>query len=227
MTASNGARRGVRLVFVGPPGAGKGTQAQLLADRFGAIQIATGDILRRHRREKTPLGAEAQSFMDAGKLVPDDLIIRMMEAEIAGHDSFILDGFPRTVPQAEALDALLERLHLPLVAVVMFETNRDELVVRLTGRLTNERTGRTYHVTFDPPKVAGIDDDDGGPLVTRPDDSIETVGKRLAEYDALTAAVVPYYEGLHMLVRVDAMQPVASVTAAIVAAIDARVAHAS
>ncbi len=218
---------GVRLVFLGPPGAGKGTQAQVLAGTSGAVQIATGDILRRHRRDRTPLGLEAQSFMDAGKLVPDDLIVRMMEAEIAGHDSFILDGFPRTVPQAEALDALLARLGLPLVAVVLFETDRAELMARLTGRLTNERTGRTYHVVTDPPKVAGVDDDDGGPLVTRPDDRPETVAKRLVEYDSLTAALVPYYGAHGLLVRIDAMQAVPTVTAAIEGAVRRREAHVS
>ncbi|HXF33789.1 MAG TPA: nucleoside monophosphate kinase, partial [Candidatus Acidoferrales bacterium] len=125
----------IRVVFLGPPGAGKGTQAQILEHQYGVRQISTGDILRRHRQEGTALGKEAQAYMDRGDLVPDDLIIKMFEEELGdGTTGFILDGFPRTVPQAEALDALLRKLNLPLTAVLLFGTERSELINRLTGR---------------------------------------------------------------------------------------------
>src|SRR5471030_1279157 len=132
------------LVFLGPPGAGKGTQAKILEERYGMRQISTGDILRRHRAENTPLGIEAQGYMDSGKLVPDDLIIRMMEQELAKPGDVIVDGFPRTIPQAEAFDALLAKKGTPSKAVV-FDINPSELIERLSGRWTNPRTGRVYH----------------------------------------------------------------------------------
>src|SRR5271168_2675452 len=148
---------GTRLVFLGPPGAGKGTQAKVLQERFGIEQISTGDILRRNVAAGTPLGKQAKSYMDAGGLVPDDVIIGMMEGELQGRSSFILDGFPRTLAQAEALDTLLNRLNLPLTAVLLFDADRATLIERLTGRWTNPRTGATYHAKFNPPKVAGVD----------------------------------------------------------------------
>jgi adenylate kinase len=208
-----------RLVLLGPPGAGKGTQARILEERFGAVQISTGDILRKHRTEGTPLGKEAQSYMDAGGLVPDDLIIRMMEGELAGKSSFILDGFPRTVAQAEALSRLLEKLQIPLTATLLFDADRAELVARLTGRWTNPRSGRTYHTAFNPPKVAGIDDEDGGPLVQRPDDTLEVVSKRLETYDLQTKPLVDYYAASGRLVRIDGVKPVDAVTQDILAAL--------
>ncbi len=211
-----------RLILLGPPGAGKGTQARILEERFGAVQLSTGDMLRKHRAEGTPLGKEAQSYMDAGGLVPDDLIIRMMEGELAGKSSFILDGFPRTVAQAQALSALLEKLDLPLTATLLFDADRAELVARLTGRWTNPRSGRTYHTTFNPPKTAGIDDEDGGPLVQRPDDTLEVVSKRLETYDAQTKPLVEYYEATGQLVRIDGVKPVDDVTADILAALTAK-----
>ncbi len=204
------------LVFLGPPGAGKGTQAKILEDRFGYRQISTGDILRRHRAEKTALGLEAQSFMDAGKLVPDDLIIRMMEAELANASNVIVDGFPRTIPQAEAFDALLKRKGLDAIAVI-FDVDYAVLTERIVGRWSNPRTGRVYHTTFAPPKVAGIDDEDGGPLVQRPDDSAEVVTKRLAEYDEKTAPLIAHYEKAGEFVHVNGLGEIADVTAAIIA----------
>jgi adenylate kinase len=209
----------MRLVLLGPPGAGKGTQARILEERFGVKQISTGDILRRHRAEKTTLGLEAQAFMDRGALVPDDLIIRMMEGEMAGKTSFILDGFPRTVGQAEALSELLARLQIPLTATLLFDADRAELIARLTGRWTNPRSGRTYHATFDPPRVAGIDDEDGGPLEQRPDDTLAVVTKRLETYDAQTKPLIDYYESRGLLARIDCMKSVDEVTADVIAAI--------
>jgi adenylate kinase len=208
----------VNIIFLGPPGAGKGTQAKVLEDRFGYRQLSTGDILRRHRAEKTPLGVEAQGYMDRGELVPDDLIIRMVEDELAAQPGeVIFDGFPRTVPQAQALDALLKRTRRPAVAI-SFDVDNDVLTERLTGRWTHAPSGRTYHVKHNPPKVAGIDDVTGEPLVQRADDKAETIRTRLAEYDAKTAPLVGYYEQstetpLH---RLDALAPIDTVTEALV-----------
>ena len=210
----------MRLVFLGPPGAGKGTQAKVLEDRFAVRQISTGDILRANVKSGTPLGLEAKSFMDAGQLVPDDVIIRMMRGELAGGESFILDGFPRTIAQAGALDETLASLNLPLTAVIMFEADRDTLIARLTGRWTNPRTGRTYHAVFNPPKVAGIDDEDGGPLEQRRDDTRDVVVERLGEYDAKTAPLIEYYRKTGLLVSVDGLEPIDSVTSAVLSAID-------
>jgi adenylate kinase len=215
----------IRVVFLGPPGAGKGTQAQLLEQRYGARQISTGDILRRHRQHGTALGKEAQAYMDRGDLVPDQLMIKMIEEELGGDQhGFILDGFPRTVPQAEALDALLERLRLPLTAVLLFAADRSELMKRLAGRWTNPRTGRVYNEVYDPPKKHGIDDEDGGELVQRPDDRPETVSKRLDVYDAQTAPVIDYYKKAGLLVTIDAMQPVGAVTENIAGALGSSIA---
>jgi adenylate kinase len=204
------------LVFLGPPGAGKGTQAKILEERFGYRQISTGDILRRNRAEKTPLGLEAQNYMDAGKLVPDDLIIRMTEAELANAENVIVDGFPRTIPQAEAFDALLKRKGLSAVAVI-FDVDQGVLIERITGRWSNPRTGRVYHVKFNPPRVAGIDDDDGGPLVQRADDAVDVVTKRLAEYAEKTAPLIAHYEQHGDFVHVNGLGQIGTVTQAIVA----------
>ncbi len=200
----------MNLIFLGPPGAGKGTQAKALEERFGYRQLSTGDILRRHRAEKTPLGAEAQGYMDRGELVPDDLIIRMVEGELAGSSAdVIFDGFPRTVAQAQALDALLARQGRDAVAIA-FDVDNDVLTERLTGRWTHAASGRTYHVRHNPPKVAGCDDVTGEPLMQRADDKEETIRTRLAEYDAKTAPLVGYYDKspVTKLVHVNALEPI-------------------
>jgi len=203
----------VNLIFLGPPGAGKGTQAKVLEERFGYRQVSTGDILRANRREQTPLGIEAQSYMDRGALVPDDLIIRMMEPVLDAAGNVILDGFPRTVAQAQALDDLLRRKKKSAVAV-LFDVDRNVLTERLTGRWTHEASGRTYHVVHNPPKVAGIDDETGEPLIQRPDDKEETIRTRLAVYDEQTAPLIAYYDDPAdpRLVRVDALAPIGDVT---------------
>jgi adenylate kinase len=188
----------LRLVMLGPPGAGKGTQAQILERRYGVRQISTGDILRRHRAEKTALGLEAQPYMDRGDLVPDSIIIGMMETDLPRDRGFVLDGFPRTVPQAEALDEMLSRLGIPLTLVLLFDCERAELIKRLTGRWTNPRTGRVYH------------------------DTLETVTRRLDVYARETAPLIDFYAESDLLTRVDAMQPVDHVTQQIVSAIELR-----
>jgi len=197
----------------GPPGAGKGTQAKALEERFRYRQISTGDILRANRREGTPLGVEAQGYMDRGELVPDDLIIRMMEPVLDAAGDVILDGFPRTVAQAEALDDLLRRKKKSAVAV-LFDVDKDVLKERLTGRWTHEKSGRVYHVKHNPPKVSGIDDETGEPLTQRTDDTEEAIRKRLEVYDAQTAPLVAYYDnpGDPRLVRINALAPIDRVT---------------
>jgi adenylate kinase len=202
----------MRLIFLGPPGAGKGTQARILEEGFGARQISTGDILREHRAQGTLLGKDAEDYMKRGELVPDELIIAMIEVELEKTPGgFIMDGFPRTAAQAEAFDALLARKGWPLDAVVLFDADRKTLTDRLSGRWTNPRTGRTYNETTNPPKIHGIDDADGGPLIQREDDKPETVANRLKVYEEQTKPLVDYYRNTGKLVEVDALQSVGDV----------------
>ena len=208
------------LVLLGPPGAGKGTQAKVLEEKFGMRQISTGDILRHNRRMGTALGKEAQSFMDAGQLVPDDLIIRMMEPELASDGGKLLDGFPRTVAQAEALDALLVKHGADAATAILFSVDIDVMKERVSGRWTNPRTGRTYHDKFNPPKVDGVDDEDGGPLVQRDDDKPEAVATRLDVYEKQTTPLIGYYEKSGRLAKIDALAPIAGVSKEIVALVE-------
>jgi adenylate kinase len=209
----------MRTILLGPPGSGKGTQAQILEKQHNAWQISTGDLLRMHRTEGTPLGKEAGEYMDRGELVPDALIIKMVEGAIEGVDSYILDGFPRTAPQAEALDQLLVRLDCPLDAVILLQVPREDLIARLSSRWVNPRTGRSYNSITMPPKVAGVDDEDGGPLIQRSDDQPATVTKRLDIYDAQTKPLVEYYRQQGKLIEVDATQNVDAITLAILSAL--------
>lgn len=207
----------MRLVFLGAPGAGKGTQAQILQQRFGARQISTGDILRENRKNGTELGKLAESYMVSGALVPDEVIIKMIEAELDKTPAgFIMDGFPRTVAQAEAFDALLHGRGQDLDAVVLFDADRKSLFTRLTARWTNPRTGRTYNTITNPPRTAGIDDEDGGELIQREDDKPETVNKRLDVYERQTAPLIGYYRSTGKLVDVNALAPVEDVTRQII-----------
>jgi len=204
----------MRLIFLGPPGAGKGTQAQVLGERFGIVQISTGDLLRRHRAEGTELGKAAEGYMQRGELVPDELIIAMIERELdaLGGRGFVMDGFPRTVAQAEALDASLARKGWALDRVILFRVPDDELVRRLSARWVNPRTGRVYNTITNPPRTAGIDDEDGGPLVQREDDRPETVARRLRVYAEQTLPVVEYYRARGLLTELDATRSVGEVT---------------
>lgn len=202
----------MRLIFLGPPGAGKGTQARILEQQFGTKQVSTGDLLREHRAQGTELGKAAESYMNRGDLVPDELIISMIEGELAKYPSgFIMDGFPRTVAQAEAFDEMLERKGWPIDAVVLFDADRQTLIERLSARWINPRNGRTYNTLTNPPKTAGIDDEDGGPLEQRPDDRPETVAKRLDVYESQTRPLVDYYEKTGTLVEIDALRDVNTV----------------
>ncbi len=215
----------MRLIFLGPPGAGKGTQAQLLQGRLGSRQISTGDILRENRSLRTELGKAAESFMLKGALVPDELVVKMIERELdKTPGGFILDGFPRTVAQAETLDALLAAKSMSIDAALLFKADRAALLERLTARWTNPHTGRTYNTISNPPRVAGIDDEDGTPLVQREDDKPATVAKRLEVYDRQTAPLIEYYRRVGKLVEIDAMDSMQGVTDQIVAKLAAKAA---
>jgi adenylate kinase len=213
----------LRVIFLGPPGAGKGTQARILHERFGLAQISTGDILRRNCTDQTPLGREAEGYMHRGELVPDALVIAMIEAELTTlPEGFVMDGFPRTVAQAQALDEMLARRGWDLGAAILFSADRRTLIARLASRWTNPRTGRTYNVLTNPPKVAGICDEDGGELMQRDDDRPETVAKRLDVYDAQTRPLIAYYRKTGKLAEIDALASLDAVAEAIAAAIGAQ-----
>jgi adenylate kinase len=187
----------MNIILLGPPGAGKGTQAKMLIDKYQIPQISTGDILRAAVKDGTPLGKEAKSFMDKGELVPDSVVIGIVEQRIQEPDctkGYMLDGFPRTVPQAEALDGMLGELNAEIDHVVSIEVANDELVKRLTGRRTCRECGAGYHVMFDPPKVEGVCDKCGGELYQRDDDNEETVRSRLNVYESQTLPLIDYYK---------------------------------
>ncbi|MCH2108672.1 MAG: adenylate kinase [Polyangiaceae bacterium] len=189
----------MRLVLLGPPASGKGTQASVLTEKLNVPQISTGDMLRAARKAGTELGKQAEGFMNAGKLVPDEVVIGLVDERLEqddAKDGFILDGFPRTVPQAEALANLLEKKSTPLQAVVQIDVDRDLLVERATLRRTDKETGQIYHLIYNPPPA-------GAELVHRVDDQEETVKKRLDQYDSMTAALLPYYSSKDLLKRVD------------------------
>jgi len=196
----------MRLIFLGPPGAGKGTQAKMLIDRYQIPQISTGDILRAAVKEGTPMGKKAKEFMEAGKLVTDDIVIGIMQDRLKQPDcakGFILDGFPRTVAQAEALDAMLKELNMPLDKVLALTVPDEELLKRLTGRRTCKSCGQMYHVVFDPPKKEGVCDKCGGELYQRADDNEETIKNRLSVYHSQTSPLLDYYSKKGLLSEID------------------------
>ena len=211
----------MRLVLVGPPGAGKGTQAEFIAAHIAVPKISTGDIFRANVSQGTPLGVEARRFMDAGKLVPDEVTINMVRDRLAepdAEDGFLLDGFPRNVPQAAALDKGLTDLGTELDVVLELVVDDDEVIRRLSGRRTCRGCGKVWHVEFDPPSHGGVCDRCGGELYQRDDDKAVTIAERLRVYSTETAPLVDYYGAQGKLVGIDATGPVEDIT---VRAIDA------
>jgi adenylate kinase len=194
----------LNLILLGPPGAGKGTQAERLTDDFSLPYIGTGDLLRKHKEDGTELGLEAAEYMDKGELVPDDLVVRMILAEIdeRGRDGFLLDGYPRSVEQADALAEALEDNGRSLSAVLLIDVDDETVIQRLSGR-RQCRNGHVYHVLFNPPKNEGFCDLDGTKLVQRDDDNPETVKNRLVTYHEKTAPLIDYYEERGLLRRFD------------------------
>jgi adenylate kinase len=199
----------LNLILLGPPGAGKGTQAERITDDFDLPFISTGDMLRQAVKTGTELGKKAKSYMDQGELVPDDVIIGVILERVEGAeaaDGFVLDGFPRTIAQAEALDAAFAKLGRALTAAILLEVPDEEIVRRMSGRRVSA-AGRPYHVDFNPPKVPGKCDVDGSDLIQREDDKPEVVRKRLEVYHAQTAPLVDFYDDKGLLRRFDGTRP--------------------
>jgi adenylate kinase len=219
----------MRLVLVGAPGAGKGTQAKFVAEHFNVPAISTGDIFRANIAAKTELGRKAKGFMDAGDLVPDEVTIGIVRDRLSRDDTaggFLLDGFPRTLAQAEALRDMLDDLGTPLDVVLELQVDDDEVVRRLSGRRTCRQCGHVWHLEFDPPKEEGVCDIDGGELFQRDDDQPETIRRRLEVYTEQTEPLVGFYENAGLLRSITAQGAVDEITeraiAALEAAVDAR-----
>lgn len=213
----------MNIVLLGAAGAGKGTQAAKLVEEYGLTHISTGDIFRKNVSEGTPLGLEAKRYMDAGQLVPDEVVIAMVKDRLSHPDcdtGFMLDGFPRTLPQAEALSAALESMGRHLDAVVAIEVPRDVLMGRLTSRRQCRGCGRIYNVMAEMPVDARVCDTCGGDVYQRDDDTIEAASKRLDDYDAITSQLVPYYAGMGLLHSIDGDRTVDAVFADIRTALE-------
>ncbi len=209
----------MNIILVGPPGAGKGTQAKILEDRYHAKHIATGDMLRAEVAAGTPIGLEAKAVMDAGQLVSDGILIRMLGSRLGQPDcahGMILDGFPRTVPQAEALNELLTASDRHLDAVIVLEVDEEALVARISGRFACAQCGAGYHRSFHPPANDGVCDKCGSHnFVQRPDDNPDVVRRRLAAYREQTAPILPFYTARGLVHTLDGMAPMEDVTEAI------------
>lgn len=204
----------MNLILFGPPGAGKGTQAQFLVDTYKIPQISTGDMLRAAVKNQTPLGLKAQEIMQQGGLVSDEIVLGIVEERLAQDDccdGFVLDGFPRTIPQADALSLILQRAGRTIEHVISLEVDTDEIVKRLSGRRSCPACGKGYHVTYDAPKQVGVCDVCGAGLVQRDDDREETVRNRLSVYEQQTAPLKDYYRLQHLLRAIPGMGPIAEV----------------
>ena len=209
----------MNIILLGPPGAGKGTQAQRLVESRGMVQLSTGDMLRETRKADTPLGRQVAQVMDSGALVSDEIVSAMIDQKLASlpaETGVIFDGYPRTEAQAHSLDAILAGRDRKLDSVIELGVDEDALVERITGRYTCAACGKGYHDTFEKPKIEGTCDKCGGhEFKRRPDDNEETVRTRMAEYRAKTAPILPIYEARGIVVRVDGMAPMDDVTTAI------------
>jgi len=218
----------VRLVFMGPPGAGKGTQAKAVAERYGIPHVSSGDIFRAEIAAGSDLGKQIRSYLDSGDLVPDEITVRAVVGRLSAEDcreGWLLDGFPRTEPQARALDEALQGDGHRLDAVVLLDVDPEEIVRRMSGRRVCPKCGRSYHVEFLPPKRDNVCDACGTVLETREDDKPETVRQRLAKYEEATAPLIAYYEGRGLLLRVDGNPPPEQVRQSLFAQLDEKVRH--
>lgn len=204
----------LNLILFGPPGAGKGTQAERLRRDFQLPFISTGDMLRNNVKEQTELGKQAQEYMDAGELVPDDVIVAMVAERLQeddAQDGFILDGFPRTIEQAEALEKQLSDLGRRITAALLIDVPDEELIRRLAGRRVCVKAGHNYHIEFDPPKREGVCDQDGSRLIQRDDDQPDVIRNRLRVYHEKTSPLIDYYDEQGVMRRVDGTRPPAEV----------------
>jgi adenylate kinase len=213
----------MRLLIVGPPGAGKGTQAKFLASHFSIPHISTGDIFRANIAAGTPLGLKAKAILDSGELVPDEVTIDIVRVRLTEPDAaagFLLDGFPRTVPQAQALDVMLAELETPLDAVLELRVDDEEIVHRLSGRRVCATCGHVWHLEFEPPRVAGVCDIDGGQLYQREDDEPETVRNRLRVYAEQTAPLIDYYAARGLVISVSGSGAVDDIRRGLIEAVE-------
>ena len=205
----------MKILLLGPPGGGKGTQAKFLIEKLNIPQISTGDMLREHVKNKTKLGNEAKSYMDSGKLVPDNVILGMMKVRLVESDcnnGYILDGFPRTIPQAEGLNILLKELNQNLDAVVVIQVDDDAIVKRMSGRRVHLASGRVYHLKYNPPVIENKDDETGEDLIIRPDDKEDTVRKRLEIYHSDTKPLIDYYNLMGIVNYIDGENKIENVS---------------
>lgn len=212
------------IVLLGPPGAGKGTQAQLVAEKLGLVHISSGDLFREHLRNNSELGQHARSYIDRGELVPDDLTISMVRERLSLEDcqsGALLDGFPRTPAQAEALADVLEDLDGEVSSVPYISVSTEVLIARLSGRWTCKAVGHIYHELHNPPKITGICDYDGSELFQREDDKVDTVKRRIQVYLDQTEPLIKYYRDRGLLVEVEGDQPINEVTASLLMALNA------
>jgi adenylate kinase len=196
----------MKILLLGPPGGGKGTQSKLLVSKFNIPQISTGDILREHVKEETQLGIEANKYMQNGELVPDNLILDMIKERLLKSDckkGYILDGFPRTIPQAEGLDIILEKLNQKLDKIVVLDVKDDDIIKRMSGRRMHMESGRVYHIKFNPPKNDGLDDVTNEELIIRKDDQPDTVKKRLSIYHETTKPLIEYYNSNNIVFSIN------------------------
>lgn len=208
----------MNLILLGPPGAGKGTQSKYLVDKYALVQVSTGDMLREARKNQTELGKKAEAFMQAGKLVPDEVVIGLVEERLSLPDcknGFVLDGFPRTVAQAEELSVLLEKKKKKIQMVLSIEVPDDEIVSRLSGRRVCKECGRTYHSLFSKPIAQGICDKCGGVVIQRDDDREETIRQRLRVYNDQTYPLISFYKKMGILRTVSGIGDIESISRAI------------